>query len=94
MITALINWLRDILLLIAITWMLLNIYIWNIILKIYQNFGKWSFLCDLDFMHNEFRKQMIQILVLVAAITKSIEFYLLIRVLRNMASAIYFYTFI
>nr|YP_010166680.1 NADH dehydrogenase subunit 5 [Mystonectes coelamboides]QRV62771.1 NADH dehydrogenase subunit 5 [Mystonectes coelamboides] len=59
MITALMNRIGDVALLIAIAWML--------------NFGSWNYVYYMDFMKNDFYMQIIAILVMLAAMTKSAQ---------------------
>nr|ARH54592.1 NADH dehydrogenase subunit 5 [Pogonus iridipennis] len=59
MMTALMNRIGDVMLLIAISWML--------------NYGSWNYIFYLDFMMNDFYMQVIGILVMVAAMTKSAQ---------------------
>nr|YP_009266370.1 NADH dehydrogenase subunit 5 [Hygrobia hermanni]ANJ70481.1 NADH dehydrogenase subunit 5 [Hygrobia hermanni] len=59
MITALMNRVGDVMLLIAITWMF--------------NYGSWNYIFYLDFMKNDFYMQLIGGLVLVAGMTKSAQ---------------------
>nr|YP_010166758.1 NADH dehydrogenase subunit 5 [Rhithrodytes bimaculatus]QRV62862.1 NADH dehydrogenase subunit 5 [Rhithrodytes bimaculatus] len=59
MITALMNRIGDVMLLVAITWML--------------NFGSWNYIYYLDFMKNDFMMQIIALLVMIAAMTKSAQ---------------------
>nr|QEI26025.1 NADH dehydrogenase subunit 5 [Abax parallelepipedus] len=59
MITALMNRVGDVMLLIAISWML--------------NYGSWNYIFYLDFMKMDFYMQMIGLLIMVAAMTKSAQ---------------------
>nr|AYR05228.1 NADH dehydrogenase subunit 5 [Coleoptera sp. ACP-2013] len=59
MITALMNRVGDVMLLIAISWML--------------NYGSWSYIFYLDFMKMDYYMQIIGLLVMVAAMTKSAQ---------------------
>nr|YP_010987657.1 NADH dehydrogenase subunit 5 [Oxytelus tibetanus]WON66076.1 NADH dehydrogenase subunit 5 [Oxytelus tibetanus] len=59
MITAMTNRVGDVMLLMAISWML--------------NYGSWNFLFYLDFMKNDFYMDLISMLVLIAAMTKSAQ---------------------
>nr|YP_010166654.1 NADH dehydrogenase subunit 5 [Leconectes striatellus]QRV62745.1 NADH dehydrogenase subunit 5 [Leconectes striatellus] len=59
MITALMNRIGDVMLLLAIAWML--------------NFGSWNYIYYMDFMKNDFYMQIISILVMLAAMTKSAQ---------------------
>nr|ARH54436.1 NADH dehydrogenase subunit 5 [Lebia chlorocephala] len=59
MITALMNRVGDVMLLIAISWML--------------NYGSWNYLFYLDFMKNDMYMQFIGLLVMIAAMTKSAQ---------------------
>nr|ANJ70416.1 NADH dehydrogenase subunit 5 [Haliplus lineatocollis] len=59
MITALMNRVGDVMLLIAITWMF--------------NYGSWNYIFYLDFMKNDLFMQIIAFLVLVAGMTKSAQ---------------------
>nr|YP_009485863.1 NADH dehydrogenase subunit 5 [Limbodessus palmulaoides]AVZ66426.1 NADH dehydrogenase subunit 5 [Limbodessus palmulaoides] len=59
MITALMNRVGDVMLLIAIGWML--------------NFGSWNYVFYLDYMKNDYVMQIVMILVMVAAMTKSAQ---------------------
>nr|ARH53734.1 NADH dehydrogenase subunit 5 [Blethisa multipunctata] len=59
MLTALMNRIGDVMLLIAISWML--------------NYGSWNYIFYLDFMKNDFYMQIIGLLVMVAAMTKSAQ---------------------
>nr|QRV62609.1 NADH dehydrogenase subunit 5 [Nectoboreus dolerosus] len=59
MITALMNRIGDVALLVAITWML--------------NFGSWNYIYYMDFMKNDCYMQIIAILVMLAAMTKSAQ---------------------
>nr|UPX88682.1 NADH dehydrogenase subunit 5 [Loricera pilicornis] len=59
MLTALMNRIGDVMLLIAISWML--------------NYGSWNFSFYMDFMKNDFYMQIIAFLVMIAAMTKSAQ---------------------
>nr|AFQ62347.1 NADH dehydrogenase subunit 5 [Peltodytes quadratus] len=59
MITALMNRVGDVMLLIAITWMF--------------NYGSWNFIYYFSFMQEDFSMQMVSLLVLIAAMTKSAQ---------------------
>nr|WLG71241.1 NADH dehydrogenase subunit 5 [Rhithrodytes pantaleonii] len=59
MITALMNRIGDVMLLIAITWMF--------------NFGSWNYIYYLDLMVDDFMMQIIALLVMIAAMTKSAQ---------------------
>nr|WNX95659.1 NADH dehydrogenase subunit 5 [Chlaenius rufifemoratus bimaculatus] len=59
MVTALMNRIGDVMLLIAISWML--------------NYGSWNYIFYLDYMKNDFYMQIIALLVMVAAMTKSAQ---------------------
>nr|YP_010999488.1 NADH dehydrogenase subunit 5 [Synuchus nitidus]WPM98400.1 NADH dehydrogenase subunit 5 [Synuchus nitidus] len=59
MLTALMNRIGDVMLLIAISWML--------------NYGSWNYIFYLDFMKNDFYMQIIGLLVMLAAMTKSAQ---------------------
>nr|ANJ70572.1 NADH dehydrogenase subunit 5 [Nebria brevicollis] len=59
MLTALMNRIGDVMLLIAISWML--------------NYGSWNYIFYLDFMKNDFYMQFIGLLVMIAAMTKSAQ---------------------
>nr|YP_002640530.1 NADH dehydrogenase subunit 5 [Aspidytes niobe]CAM35450.1 NADH dehydrogenase subunit 5 [Aspidytes niobe] len=59
MITALMNRIGDVMLLISISWML--------------NYGSWNYIFYMDFMKNDFYMQIIGLLVLIAAMTKSAQ---------------------
>nr|QRV62642.1 NADH dehydrogenase subunit 5 [Stictonectes escheri] len=59
MITALMNRVGDVMLLIAITWML--------------NFGSWNYVYYMDLLSNDFIMQLIGLMVVVAAMTKSAQ---------------------
>nr|YP_010166641.1 NADH dehydrogenase subunit 5 [Iberoporus pluto]QRV62732.1 NADH dehydrogenase subunit 5 [Iberoporus pluto] len=59
MITALMNRVGDVMLLIAITWML--------------NFGSWNYIYYLDLMVNDLSMQIIALLVMIASMTKSAQ---------------------
>nr|ANJ70403.1 NADH dehydrogenase subunit 5 [Haliplus immaculatus] len=59
MITALMNRIGDVMLLIAISWML--------------NYGSWNYIFYLDFMKNDLFMQIIAFLVLIAGMTKSAQ---------------------
>nr|AFU50225.1 NADH dehydrogenase subunit 5 [Copelatus sp. MJTNT-2012] len=59
MITALMNRVGDVMLLIAITWML--------------NYGSWNYIFYMDYMKNDYFMQIIGLLVLIAAMTKSAQ---------------------
>nr|UPX88441.1 NADH dehydrogenase subunit 5 [Oreodytes sanmarkii] len=59
MITALMNRIGDVALLIAIAWML--------------NFGSWNYIYYIEIMSGDFYMQMISVLVLIAAMTKSAQ---------------------
>nr|AWN56390.1 NADH dehydrogenase subunit 5 [Selenophorus alternans]AWN56429.1 NADH dehydrogenase subunit 5 [Tetracha sp. DPP-2018] len=59
MITALMNRVGDVMLLISITWML--------------NYGSWNFIFYMDFMKNDIYMAMIGLLVMVAGMTKSAQ---------------------
>nr|ALO77645.1 NADH deshydrogenase subunit 5 [Calleida angusticollis] len=59
MITALMNRVGDVMLLIAISWML--------------NYGSWNYIFYLDYMKSDFYMQIIGLLVMIAAMTKSAQ---------------------
>nr|QNV12223.1 NADH dehydrogenase subunit 5 [Carabus nemoralis] len=59
MLTALMNRIGDVMLLIAISWML--------------NYGSWNYIFYMDFMKSDFYMQIIGLLVLVSAMTKSAQ---------------------
>nr|YP_006575876.1 NADH dehydrogenase subunit 5 [Calosoma sp. BYU-CO241]ACZ58525.1 NADH dehydrogenase subunit 5 [Calosoma sp. BYU-CO241] len=59
MLTALMNRIGDVMLLIAISWML--------------NYGSWNYVFYMDFMKSDFYMQIIGLLVMVAAMTKSAQ---------------------
>nr|AML26456.1 NADH dehydrogenase subunit 5 [Staphylinidae sp. BMNH 1274656] len=59
MITAMTNRIGDVMLLMSISWML--------------NYGSWNFIYYLDFMFNDFYMQVISLMVLLAAMTKSAQ---------------------
>nr|WGL39516.1 NADH dehydrogenase subunit 5 [Limbodessus compactus] len=59
MITALMNRIGDVMLLIAISWML--------------NFGSWNYIYYLDFMKNDIVMQIVMVLVMIASMTKSAQ---------------------
>nr|ALO76253.1 NADH deshydrogenase subunit 5 [Craspedophorus nobilis] len=59
MLTALMNRVGDVMLLIAISWML--------------NYGSWNYIFYLDYMKNDFFMQIIGLLVVIAAMTKSAQ---------------------
>nr|ARH54046.1 NADH dehydrogenase subunit 5 [Abax parallelus] len=59
MITALMNRVGDVMLLIAISWML--------------NYGSWNYIFYMDFMKTDFYMQVIGLLIMVAAMTKSAQ---------------------
>nr|ARH53825.1 NADH dehydrogenase subunit 5 [Elaphrus cupreus] len=59
MLTALMNRIGDVMLLIGISWML--------------NYGSWNYIFYLDFMKNDFYMQVIGVLVMLAAMTKSAQ---------------------
>nr|WRW10883.1 NADH dehydrogenase subunit 5 [Chlaenius naeviger] len=59
MVTALMNRVGDVMLLIAISWML--------------NYGSWNYIFYLDYMKNDFYMQIIALLVMIAAMTKSAQ---------------------
>nr|YP_010166745.1 NADH dehydrogenase subunit 5 [Porhydrus obliquesignatus]QRV62849.1 NADH dehydrogenase subunit 5 [Porhydrus obliquesignatus] len=59
MITALMNRVGDVMLLIAITWML--------------NFGSWNFIYYMEIMLNDYCMQIVSMLVMIAAMTKSAQ---------------------
>nr|ALO77408.1 NADH deshydrogenase subunit 5 [Agonum muelleri] len=59
MLTALMNRIGDVMLLIAISWML--------------NYGSWNYIFYLDYMKNDLYMQIIGLLVMVAAMTKSAQ---------------------
>nr|AYW52124.1 NADH dehydrogenase subunit 5 [Harpalinae sp. 3 ACP-2013] len=59
MVTALMNRIGDVMLLISISWML--------------NYGSWNYIFYLDYMKNDFYMQVIGLLVMVAAMTKSAQ---------------------
>nr|YP_010472504.1 NADH dehydrogenase subunit 5 [Nipponoharpalus discrepans]UVG42128.1 NADH dehydrogenase subunit 5 [Nipponoharpalus discrepans] len=59
MLTALMNRVGDVMLLVAISWML--------------NYGSWNYIFYLEFMKNDFYMQIIGLLIMVAAMTKSAQ---------------------
>nr|UVG42115.1 NADH dehydrogenase subunit 5 [Carabus lafossei] len=59
MITALMNRIGDVMLLIAISWML--------------NYGSWNYIFYMDFMSKDYYMQIIGVLVMIAAMTKSAQ---------------------
>nr|YP_009694222.1 NADH dehydrogenase subunit 5 [Dytiscus sharpi]BBI93128.1 NADH dehydrogenase subunit 5 [Dytiscus sharpi] len=59
MITALMNRIGDVMLLIAITWMM--------------NYGSWNYIFYMDYMKNDFYMSIIGLLVMIAAMTKSAQ---------------------
>nr|UJG45559.1 NADH dehydrogenase subunit 5 [Agabus paludosus] len=59
MITALMNRIGDVMLLISITWMF--------------NYGSWNYIFYLDYMKNDFNMEIIGLLVMIAAMTKSAQ---------------------
>nr|YP_010472652.1 NADH dehydrogenase subunit 5 [Galerita orientalis]UVH65775.1 NADH dehydrogenase subunit 5 [Galerita orientalis] len=59
MVTALMNRIGDVMLLIGISWML--------------NYGSWNYIFYLDFMKNDYYMQVIGLLVMIAAMTKSAQ---------------------
>nr|QEL51276.1 NADH dehydrogenase subunit 5 [Carabus hortensis] len=59
MLTALMNRIGDVMLLIAISWML--------------NYGSWNYIFYMDFMKSDFYMQIIGLLVVIAAMTKSAQ---------------------
>nr|YP_010043009.1 NADH dehydrogenase subunit 5 [Dineutus mellyi]QPC56769.1 NADH dehydrogenase subunit 5 [Dineutus mellyi] len=59
MITALMNRIGDVMLLISISWML--------------NYGNWNYIFYMDFMKNDFNMKIIGLLVMIAAMTKSAQ---------------------
>nr|AFQ62134.1 NADH dehydrogenase subunit 5 [Promecognathus crassus] len=59
MVTVLMNRIGDVMLLIAISWML--------------NYGSWNYIFYLDFMKNDFYMKIIGVLILIAAMTKSAQ---------------------
>nr|QUB07183.1 NADH dehydrogenase subunit 5 [Spilopyra sumptuosa] len=59
MLTALINRIGDVMLLMSISWMM--------------NFGSWNFLCYLEVMKNDFKMELICLMVMLAAMTKSAQ---------------------
>nr|ANJ70351.1 NADH dehydrogenase subunit 5 [Colymbetes fuscus] len=59
MITALMNRIGDVTLLIAITWML--------------NYGSWNYIFYMDYMKNDYYMQIIGLMVMIAAMTKSAQ---------------------